>query len=295
RIESPRHVRRLHFLGRLESCQVVRRGGTRRSCVSVRCGWSPRSVVSTTRSGRQSVKWPGCWGSAARRRCASGFAKPRSTVVRDRGCRPTSLRSSRGLSVRRRTQARQRNSEDCVGFLRGRTGPATTLIVRFISEHQGRRGAGGLRWGVQSICAGLVELGVQIAPSTYYEHVDRTPTRREVRDAGLKSAIERVHTANYGVYGARKVWLVLNREGIAVARCPVERLMTELGLTGAVRGKVKRTTIADPAAARPADLVQRRLAPPAPNRLWVADLTYVSTWSGFAYVAFVTDAYARRI
>ena len=189
----------------------------------------------------------------------------------------------------------QRNSEDCVGFLRGRTGPATTLIVRFISEHQGRRGAGGLRWGVQSICAGLVELGVQIAPSTYYEHVDRTPTRREVRDAGLKSAIERVHTANYGVYGARKVWLVLNREGIAVARCTVERLMTELGLTGAVRGKVKRTTIADPAAARPADLVQRRFAPPAPNRLWVADLTYVSTWSGFAYVAFVTDAYARRI
>ena len=121
-------------------------------------------------------------------------------------------------------EARQRNSEDCVGFLRGRTGPATTLIVRFISEHQGRRGAGGLRWGVQSICAGLVELGVQIAPSTYYEHVDRTPTRREVRDAGLKSAIERVHTANYGVYGARKVWLVLNREGIAVARCTVERL-----------------------------------------------------------------------
>ena len=147
------------------------------------------------------------------------------------------------------------------------------MIVRFISEHQGRRGAGGLRWGVQSICAGLVELGVQIAPSTYYEHVDRTPTRREVRDAGLKSAIERVHTANYGVYGARKVWLALNRAGIAVARCTVERLMTELGLTGAVRGKVKRTTIADPAAARPADLVQRRFAPPAPNRLWVADLT----------------------
>jgi putative transposase len=97
------------------------------------------------------------------------------------------------------------------------------------------------------------------------------------------------------VYGARKVWLVLNRAGIAVARCTVERLMTELGLTGAVRGKVKRTTIADPAAARPADLVQRRFAPPAPNRLWVADLTYVSTWSGFAFVAFVTDAYARRI
>ena len=88
----------------------------------------------------------------------------------------------------------------------------------------------------------------------------------------LKAQITRVHAANYGVYGARKVWLALNREGIAVARCTVERLMAELGLTGAVRGKTKRTTIADPAAARPADLVQRRFAPPAPNRLWVADL-----------------------
>jgi putative transposase len=116
-----------------------------------------------------------------------------------------------------------------------------------------------------------------------------------VRDGGLKPEIVRVHAANYGVYGARKVWLALNREGIAVARCTVERLMAELGLTGAIRGRVKRTTIADPTAARPADLVQRRFGPPAPNRLWVADLTYVSTWSGVAYVAFVIDAYARRI
>jgi putative transposase len=152
-----------------------------------------------------------------------------------------------------------------------------------------------LRWGVQSICAGLVELGVQIAPSTYYEHVDREPSAREVRDEALKPQIERIHVANYGVYGARKVWLALNREGIAVARCTVERLMGELGLSGAVRGRVKRTTLADPTAARPADLVSRQFGPPAPNRLWVADLTYVSTWSGFAYVAFVTDAYARRI
>jgi putative transposase len=91
------------------------------------------------------------------------------------------------------------------------------------------------------------------------------------------------------------VWLALNREGIAVARCTIERLMAELGLSGATRGKARRTTIADAAAARPADLVQRRFDPPAPNRLWVADMTYVSTWSGFAYVAFVVDAYARRI
>jgi putative transposase len=136
---------------------------------------------------------------------------------------------------------------------------------------------------------------VLIAPSTYYDHINRQPSRRQVRDETLKAQITRVHAANYGVYGARKVWLALNREGIAVARCTVERLMAQLGLTGAVRGKTKRTTIADPTAARPADLVQRRFAPPAPNRLWVADLTYVSTWSGFAYVAFVVDAYARRI
>lgn len=138
-------------------------------------------------------------------------------------------------------------------------------------------------------------MGVPIAPSTYYEQLNREPSRRQMRDEELKPEIARVHAANYGVYGARKVWLALNREGIAVARCTVERLMTQLGLTGAVRGKAKRTTIADPAAARPADLVSRQFGPPAPNRLWVADLTYVSTWSGFAYVAFVIDAYARRI
>ncbi len=134
-----------------------------------------------------------------------------------------------------------------------------------------------------------------IAPSTFYDQARREPSRRELRDRELVEHIRRVHTANYGVYGARKVWLALNREGIGVARCTVERLMAELGLTGAVRGKAKKTTISDPAAARPADLVGRRFAPPAANRLWVADLTYVSTWSGFAYVAFVTDAYARRI
>jgi putative transposase len=131
---------------------------------------------------------------------------------------------------------------------------------------------------------------VPIAPSTYYDQVNREPSRRQLRDDEFKEHIRRVHAANYGVYGARKVWLTLNREGIPVARCTVERLMAELGLSGATRGKARRTTIADPASARPADLVQRRFGPPAPNRLWVADITYVSTWSGFAYVAFVTDA-----
>jgi putative transposase len=174
--------------------------------------------------------------------------------------------------------------------------PATALITRFIADHQGHRDSpDGLRWGVEPICTQLSELGVPIAPSTYYDQVNREPSHRQARDEELKSEIKRIHAANYGVYGARKVWLALNREGIAVARCTVERLMAELGLTGAVRGKARRTTITDPAAARPADLVQRQFGPPVPNRLWVADLTYVSTWSGFAYVAFVVDAYARRI
>ena len=135
---------------------------------------------------------------------------------------------------------------------------------------------------------------MQIAPSTYYEQHDREPSRRQIRDEDLKTNIRRVHAANYGVYGARKVWLALNREGIAVARCTVERLMAELGLPGAVRGKAKRTTIADPA--RPGRPIWCSVSSGRrhPNRLWVADLTYVSTWSGFAYVAFVVDAYARR-
>jgi putative transposase len=102
--------------------------------------------------------------------------------------------------------------------------------------------------------------------------VNREPSCREVRDQDLKSQIAGVHAANYGVYGARKVWLALNREGTTVARCTVERLMAELGVAGATRGKSRRTTIADPASARPSDLVQRQFAPPAPNRLWVADL-----------------------
>jgi putative transposase len=107
--------------------------------------------------------------------------------------------------------------------------------------------------------------------------------------------IRPVRAGNYGAYGARKVWLTLNREGIPVARCTVERMMLQDGLAGAVRGKARRTTIADPAAERARDLVARDLNRAAPDRLWVADITYVSTWSGWVYVAFVVDAFARRI
>ncbi|WP_280430985.1 IS3 family transposase [Nocardia brasiliensis] len=218
----------------------------------------------------------------------------------DTGARPgvTSDESDELRRLRRENAELKRANailKSASGFLRGRAGPATALTVRYISEHQGRRVEGGLRWGVESICAALTELGVKIAPSTYYEHRDRIPTGREQRDQELIAEIGRVHAENFGVYGARKVWLQLNRERIRVARCTVERLMRELGLRGAVRGRVARTTIADPGAARPADLVQRRFAPAAPNRLWVADITYVRTWSGWVYVAFVIDAYARRI
>ena len=160
--------------------------------------------------------------------------------------------------------------------------------MRFISGHKAR-------FGVEPICRVLAEHGCPIAPSTYYDAARRPPSARTQRDEQLKAAITRVHQGNYGVYGARKVWLALNREGISVARCTVERLMRELGLAGARRGKQRRTTIADPAAARPADLVQRKFARPAPDRLWVADFTYVPTWPGMVYVAFVIDACSRRI
>ena len=115
------------------------------------------------------------------------------------------------------------------------------MIVDFIREHADHQpAAGGLRWGVEPICAVLSEHGVKIAPSTYYEWRDKLPSRREERDAVLLDHIRRVHTENFGVYGPRKVWLVLNREGIAVARCTIERLMKADGLAGAVRGKVNR-------------------------------------------------------
>jgi putative transposase len=151
--------------------------------------------------------------------------------------------------------------------------------VRFITAHADRTD-GGLRWGVEPICRVLSEHGCPIAPSTYYDAraaADRGPGGRRLRDEQLKVEIARVHEENYGVYGARKVWLALNRDGVPVARCTVERLMRELGLAGARRGRRHRTTRSDTAAARPADLVGREFNPPAPNRTWVADFT---SWVG---------------
>jgi putative transposase len=166
--------------------------------------------------------------------------------------------------------------------------------VRFIAGHA-ERCDGGLRWGVEPICRVLSEHGCPIAPSSYYEAKDRQPSARQARDEQLEAEILRVRKDNFAVYGARKVWLALNREGIPVARCTIERLMRRLGLVGARRGRKIRTTSPDTAAARPADLLQRRFNPCAPDRTWVADFTYVPTWSGMVYVAFVIDAYSRRI
>jgi putative transposase len=146
------------------------------------------------------------------------------------------------------------------------------------------------QFGVEPICRVL-----PIAPSTYHQHSRRPPSVRALRDAKLKVEIQRVYAENFGVYGARKVWRQLHREGIIVARCTVERLMGELGLEGVRRGKTRRTTTPDAAAVRPADLVKRNFSASRPNQLWVADLTYVASWSGFVYVAFVIDAFSRFI
>ena len=156
-------------------------------------------------------------------------------------------------------------------------------MTAFITAHRDQ-------FGVEPICRTL-----QIAPSTYYAAVSRSPSARAVRDEELKAEISRVHESNFGVYGARKVWRQLKREAIDVGRDHVARLMRDLQLVGVTRGRSKRTTIPAQIEQRPDDLVERRFTAPAPNRLWVADLTYVATWSGFCYVAFILDAFSHRI
>ncbi|MDI2060729.1 IS3 family transposase, partial [Bradyrhizobium sp. Mp19] len=160
--------------------------------------------------------------------------------------------------------------------------------IAFIDDHREA-------YGVEPICKVL-----PIAPSTYHDHVAkrRNPARlsaRARRDAALKVEVRRVFEENFSVYGVRKVWRQLRREGRDVARCTVARLMKEMGLQGAIRGKPVRTTISDRAAPCPLDHVNREFQAPRPNALWVSDFTYVATWIGFVYVAFVVDAYARRI
>ena len=161
-------------------------------------------------------------------------------------------------------------------------------MVRFIDTHR-------TAYGVEPICR-----VVGIAPSTYYEQQARTrdPARlpaRTQRDAALRPEITRVWEATRRRYGAKKVWKELRREGRVVARCTVARLYRALGLRGVLRGRRVRTTVPEPLAHRPQDLVQRNFTATRPNQLWVSDLTYVATWRGFVYVAFITDAFSRRI
>ncbi|WP_259558154.1 IS3 family transposase [Brachybacterium sillae] len=171
----------------------------------------------------------------------------------------------------------------------------TEVVVEYIDTHRDRV-VEGRRLGVEPICAVLKDAGVQIAPSTYYAAKNRLPSARAVRDAELIEEIKTVHTDNLGVYGARKVHAELVRKGIAVARCTVERLMRAHGLRGIAREKTRRTTLSEGAETpRPADLVERRFVAEAPNQLWVADLTYIRTYSGWVYAAFVLDVFSRMI
>ena len=168
--------------------------------------------------------------------------------------------------------------------------------MRFIDDHKDRTD-GGRRWGVESICRVLTAQDLPIAPATYYAAKTRPPSLRAVRDEQLKPVLVKVHAENYGVYGARKMQAALRRceHPVAIGRDQTARLMRELGLKGVRRGKFKRTTVADEAAPRPSDLVDRQFHADRPDRLWVVDLTYIRTWLGFAYLALVTDVHSRRI
>ena len=156
-------------------------------------------------------------------------------------------------------------------------------MISYIDDHRDR-------FGVEPICETL-----QFAPSTYYAAKKRPPSTRSIRDEKLKPEISRVHEENFSVYGARKVWCQLHREGTTVARCTVERLMAALGLEGRRRGRKQKTTIPADISTRPADLVDREFVAVAPNLLWIADITYVATWSEFVYMSFIFDGFSRRI
>jgi len=162
------------------------------------------------------------------------------------------------------------------------------MIVEFIDTHR-------LQWGIEPICTVLTQAGMQIAPSTYYAHKKRAPSPRKVRDEELSSLIMTEYERSAGIYGIRKIHAQLRRRGVVVARCTVERLCRSLGIRGVVRGKFPRAHKPEPATERPSDLVERAFTADAPNKLWVADITYVRTLTGWVYVAFVLDVFSRKI
>ncbi|WP_095204622.1 IS3 family transposase [Mesorhizobium carmichaelinearum] len=213
---------------------------------------------------------------------------------RDSGVRagvPTDVATKLKALERENRELRQANEilrKASAYFCPGGARPPVQAMIAFIDDHREAH-------GVEPICKVL-----PIAPSTYHDHVAKRidPSRlsaRAKRDEALKDEVRRVFEANFRVYGVRKVWRQLQREGFDVARCTVARLMRAMGLEGILRGKPIRTTVSDKATPCPLDHVNRQFHAPAPNMLWVSDFTYVATWTGFVYVAFVIDTYARRI
>ncbi|WP_249044953.1 IS3 family transposase, partial [Pseudonocardia autotrophica] len=206
----------------------------------------------------------------------------------DEGLRPgtTSDDAARMAELEREVRELRRANtilRQASGFLRGGARPPLAVMCAFIDAHRDEH-------GVEPICRIL-----QIAPSSYYAHRTRKPSARQQRDEELTQEITQVHEENYGVYGARKVHAELRRQGHEVARCTVERLMRKAGLRGVSRAKGPRTTKPAPETSRPADLVNRDFTAEAVNQLWVADITYVRTFAGWVYVAFVLDVFSRRI
>ncbi|WP_412867401.1 IS3 family transposase, partial [Cellulomonas sp. 179-A 9B4 NHS] len=206
----------------------------------------------------------------------------------DVGHRPgtTSAEAARIAELEREVRELRRTNEilrTASAFRRGGARPPTEVIVGYIDEHKARL-------GVEPICRAL-----RVAPSTYYAAKTRPPSARSNSDAATTAVIAKVHADNFGVYGARKVHAELRRQGHVVARCTVERLMRAAGLRGITRAKGPRTTIAGTGPDLRPDLVERQFTATAPNQLWVADITYCRTFNGWAYGAFVTDVFSRRV
>jgi putative transposase len=232
------------------------------------------------------VRAPGFVSNSVSRRTRCGGWVQRTEV--DGGLRPgtTTDDATRLVELEREVkELRRANAHPAqrVGFLRGGARPPTEQLITFIYENKDE-------FGVEPICREL-----PIAPQTYYTAQDRPPSARSIRDEETVVKIRAVHKANYGVYGFRKVHARLRRDGHPVARCTVERLMRREGLRGISRRKGPRTTIPGPFTHRPGDLVDRRFTTPAPDCLWVADITYIRTFSRWVYAAFVLDVFSRRI
>ncbi|RWK66858.1 IS3 family transposase [Mesorhizobium sp.] len=245
--------------------------------------------------GEHASRWAAVSSIAAKIGCtAQTLHEWVKKAERDSGVRagvPTDVATKLKALGRENRELRQANEilrKASAYFCPGGARPPVQAMIAFIDDHREAH-------GVEPICKVL-----PIAPSTYHDHVAKRidPSRlsaRAKRDEALKDEVRRVFDANFRVYGVRKVWRQLQREGFDVARCTVARLMKAMGLEGIIRGKPIRTTVSDKAAPCPRDHVNRRFHAPRPNMLWLSDFTYVATWTGFVYVAFVIDAYARRI